>query len=290
MSASTLISGTPAGLTISDLDINTIQCQTLTADFIVSDNNITADGYVNAPLVQNFDPVNPTVTTLGNNIAGSTVALSANSSLVVDTSASVNVLLAETATVGTNAGTTTPLLVVGPGAPGPVGSVVFDKVMNPAFVQWYAPATTVFPANMPSASDPALTLLHVTVPAAAQNAKFIVVNFNFIGSQSVNAIQAQGWQIYLTNNEFSAFNPANANALGLIADAGTPSPVIWNGITTPSTSSSLATIYNGLVSCWFKPSAAVTDLYLTVKSNLGTTVGGQLLAGFAADAICVAYN
>jgi hypothetical protein len=275
MSVSTILTGTPAGLKIDDITADNIDCTTL-----------VADSAVNAPVFQNAG-VAPTVTSVGSTVAGSSVNIT-SPLLNCDGTVSANVLGADTATIGVNGGTTTPLLVVGPGAPSPAGSVVFDKIMNPAVVQFYQPPTAIFPLTLPSNGDVPVTLLAVAVPPSAQNCKYLTLDFLFEGIQSNGSATVQEWTIYLSETAGAAQDPAKAGELTINYDGGA-APWTWTG-TTSLASTGSAEMRGGRFQVWYKPTAALpATIYLTID-GLATAAGGTLNAGFALDGIVVAYN
>lgn len=271
MSVSTILTGTPAGLKIDDITADNIDCTTLVADTAVI-----------APLLGNLG-AGVTVTTVGNNILGSSVVIPENCALIAG-----NTFTADTASIGLNAGTSTPLVVIGPGAPGPAGSVVFDKIMNPAVVQWYAPSTAVFPLTVPSAGDPPITLLSIAVPLAARNCKYLTLDFLFEGGQSNGSATAQDWTIYLSETAGAAQDPAKAGELSIAYD-GAGAPWTWTGATSLSTNGN-AEMRGGRFQVWYKPTTPLPDTIYLTMDGLGTAAGGTLNAGFALDGILVAYN
>jgi hypothetical protein len=228
-----------------------------------------------------------TVTTLGNAAVGSSVNLAATSlncggGLVTN----IAVLDADVGNIGSATGTNQPLLVFGTGAP--LGSVVFDKTLNPAVVQFYAPPTATFPLTVPSAGDAPITLLAIAVPPSAQNCQYLTLDFLFQGTQSNGSATAQEWTIYLSPTAGAAQDPAKAGELTINYDGGA-APWVWTGATSLANTGS-AEMRGGRFQVWYKPTAALpATIYLTMD-GLATAAGGLLAAGFELDGIVVAYN
>lgn len=313
MSASSLLSGTPAALSVN------VDVQTLNANSAVIAGNAsvggdcTVDGILETAsylqLTNTAGTVGATLTGAqngGGNVPRGVLTLVSNNAGVVSDSFFIagsvanGLTIARDPLVGANAPvltvdatnvttigdgvSATPLKVSGSDGIG----IVYDTVNNPPFVEFYQAPTAEFPFTMPSSGDPNYTLLNITVPASAQNADYYLVDFLFNGTQTIAGGNPHNWKIYLTQVENAAFNPATSGALDIAISANTT----WTGASYAGQSANPATISGGRLQLWYKPAVAgaITNLYLTVDATSVTTAGGTLNAGFALDALVTPFN
>jgi hypothetical protein len=165
---------------------------------------------------------------------------------------------------------------------------VFDKVLNPAVVQFYQASTATFPLTLPSGGDVPVTLLAVAVPVSARNCKYLTLDFLFEGTQTNGSATAQEWTIYLSETAGAVQDPAKAGELTISYPAGGAAPWEWTGATSISTEATI--MKGGRFQVWYKPTATLpATIFLTID-GLPSAAGGTLAAGFALDGIVVCYN